>query len=92
MVELLSVGEAAAQLGITPGAARKRIQSGTLQAQRVGPRVYVITAEEVERAKQHPPAGKGGRPLKANPKPLSVKRREYRQRAKERATRSLHGD
>jgi len=62
MSTYLSVGEAAAALGITERAVIKRIQHGLLRADRIGARVYAIPAEEVERAQA---AGR----LRPGPKP-----------------------
>lgn len=63
--ELVSVTEAAEQLGITPDAARRAVQRGTLKATRVGS-FYVVTLEEVERYRaEH--LGRRGRPRKDQP-------------------------
>ncbi len=44
-----TIAEAAQALGITEGAIRKRVRRGEMQARRVGRRVLVIPASEVER-------------------------------------------
>lgn len=50
---LLSVSQAATELGITDRAVRHRIKAGTLAATKLGPGTssYVITRAEVERVK-----------------------------------------
>jgi len=53
LAHVLSVEQAAAELSITPRAVRHRIKAGTLAATKLGPgtAAYVITREEVVRAK-----------------------------------------
>ena len=62
MDEVMTVAEAAAMLGITPGAVRFRIARGDMKAQRVGARLLLIPVSEVERLRN---AGK----FKPGPKP-----------------------
>ncbi len=45
----MTVTEAAAALGLTPQAIRKRIAVGQMQAERAGARILLIPAAEVER-------------------------------------------
>ena len=52
MDEYLSVAEAAAALGMTEQAVRKRIAAGWLRASRIGNRVLAIPRDEVERARR----------------------------------------
>lgn len=51
--EFLSVVQAAAELNLTPRAIQHRIKAGTMAAIKLGPgtAAYVISREEVERAK-----------------------------------------
>ena len=60
----LTVAEAAEALGIDPSVVRRRIRLGEMQARRVGPRLYLIPADEVAR-----PKAMGT--LKPGPKPRS---------------------
>lgn len=48
--ELLSVTEAAAELGVTPQAVRQRLDSGSVRGVKVGA-TWVVSRAEVERAK-----------------------------------------
>ena len=50
---LLSVAQAAVELGLTERAVRHRIKAGTLAAVKLGPGTsqYVITRDEIDRAK-----------------------------------------
>lgn len=50
-VDFMTVVEAAEVLDITPDAVRKRIQRGEMRAERIGKRLLVIPADEVERWK-----------------------------------------
>lgn len=45
----LSTGQAAKRLGVTRGTVLNWIKQGHIQAVRVGPKVYKIEEEEVER-------------------------------------------
>jgi excisionase family DNA binding protein len=56
---LLSTAQAAEELGISRRGVQKLIEYGTLPAMRVG-RDYLITLEDVQRAKKRPRAGIGG--------------------------------
>ena len=58
----LTVTEAAEVLGVDPSVVRRRIRLGEMRARRVGPRLYLIPADEVAR---HKAMGK----LKPGPKP-----------------------
>ena len=58
-VEILNTIQAAAELGMTPRGIRKAIESGHLQAQRVG-RDYAILRRDVDKYKKQPAAR--GRP------------------------------
>lgn len=51
--ELLSVAQAAAELGRTPRAVQKYIQTGRLQAQKIG-KVYVIRRRALEAVREIP--------------------------------------
>ncbi len=62
MDNFVTVTEAAKVLGITPHGVRSRIARGELQASQVSPKLWLIPAEEVERAKA---AGR----MKPGPKP-----------------------
>lgn len=46
---LLTTGQAAKRLNVTPGTVRNWIKQGTIKARRVGPKVYKIEEQEVER-------------------------------------------
>ena len=59
---LVTVSEAAAELGLTVHAVAKRLRQGTMHGEQVHPRLWLIPREEVERAKA---MGK----LKPGPKP-----------------------
>ena len=60
---MVTVAEAAQELGVSIRAVQNRILAGDMKAERVTPRLYLIPREEVERWK---PIGKrkGGRPRK----------------------------
>lgn len=61
MDELLTTAEAAEKLGLTVRAVQKMIESGRLQAKRVG-RDYIISAASLKNIERKSPAG---RPPKA---------------------------
>ena len=54
LLEVVGVEKAAEELNLTARAVRHRIKAGTLQAIKLGPgtAAYVITREEIERAKR----------------------------------------
>ncbi len=58
----MSVTEAAAAMGITPTALRERIKRGQVRAERIGQRVLLVPASEVERLR-------GAGRMKPGPKP-----------------------
>ena len=60
---MLTVAEAAQELGVSVRAVQNRIRAGEMEAEKVTPRLYLIPRSEVERWK---PIGKrkGGRPRK----------------------------
>lgn len=58
---MLTIAEAAAALGITPGAVRKAIAQGRLVPQRYGARTLLIAPAELERYRATPRQS-GGRP------------------------------
>lgn len=66
---LLSVAQAAVELGLTERAVRHRIKAGTLAAVKLGPGTsqYVITRDEIDRAKVERAADTRSRP---GPAPL----------------------
>jgi excisionase family DNA binding protein len=45
----MTVPEAAAILGLTPQAVRRRIHNGDMRAERIGARLWLISPREVER-------------------------------------------
>ena len=47
--ELLTIGEAAAVVGVHPSTIRRRIEKGTLTAFRVGPRLIRVRRSDLER-------------------------------------------
>ena len=61
--DMVTVAEAARELGVSIRAVQNRIRSGEMNAEKVTPRLYLIPRGEVERWK---PIGKrpGGRPPK----------------------------
>jgi excisionase family DNA binding protein len=59
---MVTVTEAAAELGVSGAAINKRLQRGDMRGVKVNPRLWLIPAEEVERWKQR------GR-LRPGPKP-----------------------
>jgi excisionase family DNA binding protein len=59
---LLTVSEAARELGLSRQALYHRLHSGLLHGLRIGQRAWVIPAGEVERAKQEGPLRRGPRP------------------------------
>jgi excisionase family DNA binding protein len=72
---MLTVAEAAAELGVSVRAVQNRIRAGEMDAEKVTPRLYLISRSEVERWK---PVGKrkGGRPR--TPKPHDPEQTEER--------------
>ena len=58
--KLFSVAETAKELGVTRARVNQLIDSGTLTAQKIG-RSYVVSAEELEKARQR--NRNPGRPL-----------------------------
>ncbi|HEV2106807.1 MAG TPA: helix-turn-helix domain-containing protein [Thermomicrobiales bacterium] len=60
--DLLTVSEAAAELGLSPVGVARRLQRGYMRGIKVSPRLWLVEREEVERAKQR------GR-MKPGPKP-----------------------
>ena len=65
-LDMVTVAEAAAELGISPRAVLHRIEQGEIKARKITPRMYLVPRQEVERWK---PIGKrkGGRPPKRPP-------------------------
>jgi excisionase family DNA binding protein len=61
--DMLTVAEAAQELGVSARAVQNRIRAGEMDAEKVTPRLYLIPRSEVDRWK---PVGKrkGGRPRK----------------------------
>ena len=51
----ITVEEAAAIIGMHPGAVRRAITGGRLKARRLGARLYVIERAEAERYRDNPP-------------------------------------
>ncbi len=60
--DLLTVSEAATELGLTPVGVARRLQRGYMRGIKVNPRLWLVEREEVERAKA---MGK----IKPGPKP-----------------------
>jgi excisionase family DNA binding protein len=52
MDDYLTVTQAAAELGISVGALRTRLLRGHMHGQHAGPKLWLISREEVERAKR----------------------------------------
>lgn len=46
---LLTTGQAAERLNVTPGTVRNWIKQGVIKGRKVGPKVYKIEEKEVER-------------------------------------------
>jgi excisionase family DNA binding protein len=67
----MTIADAAAALGLSTAGVRRRIERGEMQATLISPRLYLISAEEVERWRA---MGK----LKPGPKP-GAKRSERNQ-------------
>ncbi len=65
---LFTTAEAAAQLGISHGTVKTAIVQGTLKAQRINPRLNMITATSIE-AYRRDHLGQKGRPKGAKNKP-----------------------
>ena len=65
-IDMVTVAEAAAELGISPRTVLHRIANEEMQAVQITPRLYLVPRSEVERVK---PWGKrkGGRPRKQRP-------------------------
>ncbi len=68
---LFTTAEAAVQLGISHGAVKTAIVQGTLQAQRINPRLNMITAAAIA-AYRRDHLGQKGRPKGAKNKPKSA--------------------
>jgi len=68
---LFTTAEAAAQLGISHGAVKTAIVQGTLQAQRINPRLNMITAAAIA-AYRRDHLGQKGRPKGAKNKPKAA--------------------
>ena len=49
---LVTVSEAASELGLTVHAVAKRLRQGTMRGEQVHPRLWLIPREEVERWKE----------------------------------------
>ncbi len=62
---MLTLTEAAAQLGLSASTLRHQVQSGRLRARMVG-KTYVVTAREVERYRREH-LGRPGRPTHGPP-------------------------
>ncbi len=65
---LFTTAEAAAQLGISQGAVKMAIVQGTLKAQRINPRLNMVTAASIA-AYRRDHLGRRGRPKGAKNKP-----------------------
>ncbi len=68
----MSVAEAAEAMGVNPRTVLHRIAAGTIKAERLDARTWVIPAEEIERFR-----GQGR--LKSGPKPGTKRRRRQDQ-------------
>lgn len=68
MQDMLTVKQAASELGMQEASVRKAILAGRLVAQRVGERLLVIHRQDVERYKSEYPRTPG-RPRKTPPAP-----------------------
>ncbi len=68
---LFTTAEAAAQLGISHDTAKTAVRLGTLQAERINPRLNMITAEAIE-AYRRTHLGRQGRPKGAKNKPKTA--------------------
>jgi excisionase family DNA binding protein len=59
---LVTVSEAAAELGLTVHAVTKRLRQGQMHGEQVHPRLWLIPREEVERMKAIGPLKRGPKP------------------------------
>ena len=66
--DVLSVIQAAQELGMHPASVRRAITEGRLRAEKLGPRTMVIRRRELERYKATPRHA-GGRPRQSAPPP-----------------------
>lgn len=62
MEDLLTVQQAAAELGIEGSVVRRRLIAGALKGERVHSRLWLIPRTEVERAKAAGPLRRGPKP------------------------------
>ncbi|MGD9894755.1 MAG: helix-turn-helix domain-containing protein [Dehalococcoidia bacterium] len=67
--DLITVNEAAAELGLASVTVRKRLEAGTMRGQNIGGRIWLIPRAEVERAKAAGPLKRGPKPRKSAPPP-----------------------
>lgn len=63
---MMTIAQAAARLGMHPGALRKAIQQERIAVVRLSPRVILLEDDEVRRY-ANTARGKGGRPRKETP-------------------------
>lgn len=52
--ELLTVTQAAREIGVTVGCVRKMLTEGRAQGVKIGPRCWLLTMDEVERVRSAP--------------------------------------
>lgn len=62
MKKHLTVSEAAVILGIHPASVRERLRTGSLKGEQIHPRLWLIPAAEVERARLAGPLKVGRKP------------------------------
>ena len=85
-----TVDEAAALLGLAPSSVRNAITVGRLKARKIGKRLHVVSAAEIERYRQEHLNKQGWTKRKApdyTPSPMAAWAREYRARRKTQGTR-----
>jgi excisionase family DNA binding protein len=85
-----TVDEAAALLGLAPSSVRNAITVGRLKARKIGKRLHVIDAAEIERYRQEHLGKQGWETRHApgyTPSPMAAWAKAYRARRKTHGTR-----
>lgn len=66
-MELLTVGDVARELGMTPAGVRRRVERGDMRAEVQTPRLWLISRAEVDRAKVLGALPRGPKPRLPSP-------------------------
>jgi hypothetical protein len=93
--DLMTLAQAADELDVDPATLRLAIRNGKLEAEKLGPRVTMVTHEEVERYRRENHGKQGWAKRKDpdyTPSPMAIWARNYRARKRSTETGNARGD